>query len=489
MIIRCANPDCRQKLKVKDGLAGKRVRCPKCKQVLRMPASSSATTGTTGAVSAPQTGSPVAGDGQQQRWPKGKILLDDYVVGKHLGAGGMGSVYLVRSRSTGNLFAVKRIQPRHLQKRTIRQAFLHELRAWIELPEHPNLTACRFFQTVNDEIVIFAELVKGGALSEWIRADDGSTPKLYDGDPPEITARILDVAIQFAWGIHAAHEADITHRDVKPANVLMTAQGIPKITDFGLSGAAGGYTPLYCSPEQAGSGKLGPATDVWSWGLSVLEMFLGGATWRSGTTARHVLEDVLARKSGLRCPLPEPVAAVLRRCFESGPSARWARMADAADALVHAYPEVTGASYERQAPKVSVDIAHDEAATERRTVEGLAWEDPQAWLKKALSAAGRAPQEADAIIRSKAGSRKGQAIADMAAYDEAVAIYKQLIQQGRKDLESDLAQLCHQKSGLHKSVDDAPGAIAALDVAISIYRTMAREKTGSFATGNLAECL
>jgi len=135
-------------------------------------------------------------------WSVGQGILDDYVVERELGAGGMGKVYLLRSRSTGQPFAVKRA---FLRNEDSRRNFLAELRTWIDLPEHPHLVACRFFRTVGDEVVIFAEFVEGGSLADWIR--DRRLKGLE---------HIPDVAIQFAWGLHAAHELGLVHQDVKP---------------------------------------------------------------------------------------------------------------------------------------------------------------------------------------------------------------------------------------------------------------------------------
>jgi serine/threonine protein kinase len=154
-------------------------------------------------------------------WSAGQVILDDYVVERELGQGGMGKVYLLRSRSTGRPFAVKRA---FLRNENSRRDFLAELRTWIDLPEHPHLVACRFFRTVGDEVVIFAEFVDGGSLADWI----------WDRRLTGLE-QILGAAIQFAWGLHAAHELGLVHQDVKPGNALMTADGQVKVADFGLA--------------------------------------------------------------------------------------------------------------------------------------------------------------------------------------------------------------------------------------------------------------
>ena len=225
-------PNCRVKIKHKPEQAGKRYACPKCQTPLTVPTLSEVAGGASLGNSLLDTGKPAAApstppatppSSDQPLWAYGKVLLEDFVVKRHLGRGGMGDVHLVRSRSSGNPFAVKRILPKWIQNEDRRHKFLAELRTWIELPEHPNLAACRFFRTADGETLLFAEYVAGGSLEEWIRA-----AKLAGLE------QILDVAIQFAWGLEAAHQRGLVHQDVKPLNVLMTPQGVPKVTDFRL---------------------------------------------------------------------------------------------------------------------------------------------------------------------------------------------------------------------------------------------------------------
>ena len=201
-------------------------------------------------------------------WHPGQTLLDDFVVERVLGEGGMGKVHLVKSRTTNTRFAVKRAKG--LGERE-RRNFLAELQTWIDLPDHANLVPCRFFRTVGDEVLIFAGYVEGGSLKNWI-----DSRKLYEGGAEKALERILDTAIQFAWGLHCVHELGLVHQDVKPANVMMekdaqvSAHGLKvRVTDYGLARAravggerpvpelaqsilvsSGGFTLAYCSPDR-----------------------------------------------------------------------------------------------------------------------------------------------------------------------------------------------------------------------------------------------
>ena len=157
---------------------------------------------------------PSFNDGKTPQSQGGAILLNEFEVEKELGRGGMGRVYLVRSRTTGRKFALKEAL---VKDNTQQKAFLAELQTWIDLPEHPNILACRFFRTVGNETLIFADYCEGGSLADWIANSNLHTLE-----------QKLDVAIQFAWGIHALHERGLVHQDIKPGNVLMTKKVFPR---------------------------------------------------------------------------------------------------------------------------------------------------------------------------------------------------------------------------------------------------------------------
>jgi len=126
---------------------------------------------------------------EEQCWEPGKILLDNYVVKDVLGQGGMGRVYLVeRSVSHGTIeFAVKTLLSTQMEDDTEQKVFLRELQTWMDLPEHPNVTCCRFARTIEGRLTIFSEYVSGNSLGHWIQSG-----KLQTLD------KILDVAIQSA---------------------------------------------------------------------------------------------------------------------------------------------------------------------------------------------------------------------------------------------------------------------------------------------------
>ncbi|MBI4665089.1 MAG: protein kinase [Nitrospinae bacterium] len=291
-------------------------------------------------------------------WTPGDNILNLYQVESLLGEGGMGKVYKVRHLGWDTTLAVKCPRPEELKRAGGAENFEREAETWVNLGLHPNIVSCYYVRRLGGLPRVFAEFIDGGSMQEWIRK----------GQLKDLGA-MLDVSIQFAWGLHYSHELGIVHQDIKPANVMMTANGVAKVTDFGLarawgggagesSGAvaAGGMTLAYCSPEQAERKPLSRRSDIWSWAVSILEMFTGEVTWMSGAVADAALEDFLARKATATA-MPKALAELLKWCLAQEPSGRPATMMDVARVLVEIYKKETGIPYPRREPKTSKAMA------------------------------------------------------------------------------------------------------------------------------------
>ena len=259
-----------------------------------------------------------------------------------------------------------------------RDRFIAEAEIWVSLGLHPNVCGCHYVRVLDGIPRVFAEYVPGGSLRDWI--DDR---RLYAGDRTDVLARILDVAVQVAWGLAHAHGRRLVHQDVKPANVLLdvTTDGVvAKVTDFGLARAAraaeavapvpiaadtpagtsmvvsnSGLTPAYASPEQSVGRPVGRRTDVYSFAVSVLEMFTGGISWMSGPAAGAALSARRERPEPGIPELPRQLADLLERALSLDPAARPASMAEVAAELVGIHRRVTGTPYPRSAP-VAADL-------------------------------------------------------------------------------------------------------------------------------------
>ncbi|MBF0518658.1 MAG: protein kinase [Nitrospirae bacterium] len=287
---------------------------------------------------------------------EGDVILDLYEVKSVLGQGGMGIVYKVYHKEWKVDLAMKNPLPKQFDKPKAIENFEREAETWIQLGLHPYVVSCYYVRQLGGTPRVFAECVDGGTLRDWIR-----NGKLTQID------KIIDVAIQFAWGLHYAHENGVVHQDVKPANVMMTPEGIPKVTDFGLAKyremteltsdiknksiwvSYGGMTQAYCSPEQASKRPLTRKTDIWSWGISVLEMFTGGVDWIHGQLAPHALDKYIREDN--RIKIPDSLADLLKHCFKENPSERHNDMGSISETLKEIYRETTGNDYIRETPK------------------------------------------------------------------------------------------------------------------------------------------
>lgn len=302
-------------------------------------------------------------DAVPAEWKEGEVILGVYEVKRLLGRGGMGSVYQVHHRGWDIDLAVKWPKPEALVARRGADLFERECETWVNLGLHPNITTCYYVRRLGGIPRVFAEFVSGGNLSHWIRHS-----KIYSGK--NALERIFDVLIQIAWGLRYAHSQGIIHLDVKSANVLMTPDGVAKVTDFGLARALhvataeesasskrGGPrgTPVYNSPEQANREPLTLATDIWSWALVALELFVGDVTWMAGPAALQALEGYLELgPENTNVPsMPEPMVDLLRRCFDESPAKRPTSMAEVIAELLRIYETVLGFPYARSAPEAA----------------------------------------------------------------------------------------------------------------------------------------
>ena len=320
-------------------------------------------------------------DDVASEWSVGDVILDLYEVKQIFEGGAMGRVYRVHHRAWNRDLAVKSPRPDYFKTEQQKQNFAKEAETWVSLGLHPHIVSCSYVRRLGGIPRVFAEYVEGGSLKDWI--DD---LRLYEGGPDKALERILDIAIQFAWGLQYAHEQGLIHQDVKPANVLMKPKGTAKVSDFGLANARavsgeiqpkadharsmlatfGGRTPAYCSPEQAelaaGSElgrrsksmpKLTKRTDIWSWAVSVLEMFTSEVTWTGGQIADSALAGYLESGSDSDAlpKMPPAMGELLGCCLRQNPNDRPNGFTEVASGLQQIYRNVLGKVYPRSAPK------------------------------------------------------------------------------------------------------------------------------------------
>ncbi|MHB2021684.1 MAG: protein kinase domain-containing protein, partial [Candidatus Xenobia bacterium] len=281
-------------------------------------------------------------------WTPGEILLGIYQVVDVLGIGGMGTVYRVRHLLWDLDLAVKTPNLDLVAIPEAQQLYTREAENWVAVGYHPHVVSCYYVRRLGQCPRVFAEFVSGSDLYRLIKSGE-----VWAGTWEEAVTRALDLAVQFAWGLHHAHEQGIVHHDVKPANCMVTADGILKVTDFGLSRAISTHeeaptgTPCYSSPEHL-TGNVTFRSDMWSWAVSVLEMLTGyHPQW--GGDAPEML-PMLEDPANPVAPVPPALIDLLRHCFERDPENRPADLAQVGDALIDIYQEVAGIRYPRTRP-------------------------------------------------------------------------------------------------------------------------------------------
>ena len=324
-------------------------------------------------------------------WKVGETLEGRYRIGCVFTGGGMGIVYQARHLAWGIDLAIKHPRSELLQSPRQRRDFESECETWSRLGLHPYLATCFYTREISNLPCVVAEFVEGGSLRDWI-----VERRLYAGEDAVVVARILNSAIAMAWGLDSAHEVGLIHCDMKPGNVLMAADGTAKITDFGLAkelsvsggtGIAAGWTQAYASPEQLRRDSVGRATDIWSWAVSVMEMFMGGIEWQSGPVAGAALEEFGERgRKAVGLPaMPEAMFDLLSRCLRFKPAQRPASFAEIADELCEIYEDEFGEPCDAQKPDLEL-VASD--SLNNRAVSLLDVErrnEAEALLRQALA--------------------------------------------------------------------------------------------------------
>ena len=242
-------------------------------------------------------------------------VLGDCEILAPLGKGGMGEVYLARDRRLGRKVAVKVLPASFAADAARLSRFEREAKSASAL-NHPNICT----------IHALGELADGRRFIVMEHVEGTTLRALLTRGPVEL-ARVVDVGRQMATGLAAAHEAGVVHRDVKPENVMVRADGLVKILDFGLAkilpdsalaagesthtaarssvGAVVG-TVQYMSPEQARGEPIDARTDVWGLGAVLYEMVAGQPAF-GGRTASDIVANVLHAE-------PPPLARFSREC-------------------------------------------------------------------------------------------------------------------------------------------------------------------------------
>jgi eukaryotic-like serine/threonine-protein kinase len=274
-------------------------------------------------------------DGEEDAGEPLPAFPDHEILGR-LGRGGMGVVYKARDTELDRIVALKTIADGQYATPDQRERFRAEAQAIARL-RHPNIIAIHAIGEHERRPYLSLEFAEGGSLAQ----------RLLAGPMP--TREAAEMLETLARAVQAAHQAGVVHRDLKPSNVLLTAEGIPKVSDFGLaklldadskrtlSGQVLG-SPSYMAPEQAeGHAKLvGPPADIYALGAILYQALTGRPPFLGDsqleTLKLVVTNDVVAPRT-LRPDVPRDLETICLKCLEKEPSRRYASAQDLADDL------------------------------------------------------------------------------------------------------------------------------------------------------------
>jgi serine/threonine protein kinase len=259
---------------------------------------------------------------------KGATFAGKYKVAEEIGRGGMGVVFRAEDIKLKRSVALKFLPPHLMGSPELKDRFLVEAQAAAAL-NHPNICVIHEVGESEERSYIAMEYVEGETLRDRIKIK------------PLQAEDALAVASQVAAGLGEAHRKGIVHRDVKGANIMVTAMGQAKVMDFGLAKLRGGSsitksqttlgTVAYMSPEQARGDDLDQRTDIWSLGVVLYEMLTGELPFK-GDHDQTVIHAILHREpkppSKITAGLPSGLDEIVLQALAKKPDSRYRTMED-----------------------------------------------------------------------------------------------------------------------------------------------------------------
>src|SRR5215475_8851159 len=274
--------------------------------------------------------------------------IANYKIVSLLGRGGMGEVYLAEDKRLHRKVALKFLPAQFVNDAERVRRFEREATA-ASATNHPNIVTIHEIGQIEQTHYLVTEFVAGETLRH----------RLTRGRMEAAAA--LEVSVQVASALDAAHEAGIVHRDIKPENVMVRPDGLVKVLDFGLAklterpaaapevdsqaetmsrlstetGVVMG-TASYMSPEQARGQKVDHRTDIFSLGVLLYELIAGRRPFEGATTAdviAAILDKEPAPLTGLKKTAPSELERIIRHCLEKNPGQRYQSARDLASDL------------------------------------------------------------------------------------------------------------------------------------------------------------
>jgi tetratricopeptide (TPR) repeat protein/tRNA A-37 threonylcarbamoyl transferase component Bud32/TolB-like protein len=256
-----------------------------------------------------------------------------YKIVEQLGEGGMGVVYKAEDTKLHRMLALKFLSSETVATQADKDRFAAEARAAAAL-DHPNICTIYEINEFEGRSYIAMAHVEGRSLREEI------------DEAPLGVNRAIDLAVQIAKGLSAAHERGIVHRDIKSANIMVTPKGDAKIMDFGIAHRPGVAAPdddattagtlAYGSPEQLRGDDVDHRSDIWSFGVTLYEMVTGQPPFRGdypSAMAYSIQSEPPEAMSALRPDVPADLERIVNRALAKDPGDRYQAADEMADDL------------------------------------------------------------------------------------------------------------------------------------------------------------
>ena len=262
----------------------------------------------------------------------GQVFGSRYELASRIAIGGMGEVWKANDSVIGRTVAIKILKDEYMGDSGFRERFRAEARH-AALVNHEGIANVFDYGEEEGSAYLVMELVPGEALSSILERE-----KILPA------TRVLSIVSQTASALHAAHQAGLVHRDIKPGNLLITPDGSVKITDFGIARLAD-QVPLtatgqvmgtvqYLAPEQAGGKPASPATDVYSLGIVAYEALAGKRPFRGESQVAIAMAQIKETPPELPSSIPSAVRALVMSCMAKKPEGRPASAHDLAQAAL-----------------------------------------------------------------------------------------------------------------------------------------------------------
>lgn len=345
--------------------------------------------------------------------------LGNYQIVEKIGAGGMGAVYKAYQPGLGRFVAIKVLPPQTAGDPAFGERFAQEARAVGKL-RHPNIVTAFDFTQQDDIAYLVSDYIDGGTL-----ADQLGTPLPLD--------YAMGILGPIAAALDYAHARGIVHRDIKPQNVLLTREGTPVLTDFGLAkivGPGSGMTQAgslmgtadYMAPELAGGAEAaGPAADQYALGIIAFQLLVGRHPFPSDNPLSALMAHVhkpVPLPSQLGVVLPPGAEAALLRALAKKPEDRFARTGDFVRALA-------GSQYTTPAPATAAFAAPSTSPSQPPIIPTMPppaaaspFVSPSDFVSPVARVAPPPPSEPTLLAPAVAGGAAGAVAAIMSASKE-----------------------------------------------------------------------